>query len=58
MAPNGHPLWTSPRALITPHVANPPNTMDRDLARRVRENVRRFAAGEDLLAAVDPAQGY
>ena len=34
---------TSPRALITPHVANPPATMDRDLAKRVTENVRRFA---------------
>ena len=22
--PDGHPLWDSPRALITPHVANPP----------------------------------
>ncbi len=23
--PDGHPLWRSPRALITPHVANPPS---------------------------------
>ena len=50
--PDGHPLWDSPRALITPHVANPPATMDRDLAKRVQENVRRFAAGEELLAPV------
>ena len=28
--------------------------MDRDLAKRVRENVRRFAAGEELLAPVSP----
>ena len=34
--PDGHPLWSSPRALITPHVANPPSAMDRDLAKRVR----------------------
>ena len=34
--PDGHPLWTCPNALITPHVANPPNTMARDLAKRVR----------------------
>ncbi len=56
--PDGHPLWDSPRALITPHVANPPSTMDRDLAKRVQENVRRFAAGEDLLAPVKSDRGY
>jgi D-3-phosphoglycerate dehydrogenase len=56
--PDGHPLWDEPRALITPHVANPPATMDRDLAARVQENVRRFAAGEDLLAPVKSDRGY
>jgi D-3-phosphoglycerate dehydrogenase len=56
--PNGHPLWASPRAIITPHVANPPSTMARDLAKRVQENVRRFGAGEDLLAPVDLGAGY
>jgi D-3-phosphoglycerate dehydrogenase len=56
--PDGHPLWDSPRALITPHVANPPSTMDRDLARRVAENVRRFGAGEQLEAPVSPQNGY
>ena len=56
--PDGHPLWASPRALVTPHVANPPSAMDRDLAKRVQENVRRFAAGEELLAPVDAASGY
>ena len=56
--PDGHPLWTSPRALITPHVANPPSTMNRDLAKRVEENVRRFAAGDKLLAPVIPDRGY
>jgi D-3-phosphoglycerate dehydrogenase len=56
--PDGHPLWTAPNALITPHVANPPEAMMRHLAARVRENVRRFAAGEDLLAPIDPEAGY
>jgi D-3-phosphoglycerate dehydrogenase len=56
--PDDHPLWRSPRALITPHVANPPSSMDRHLARRVRENVRRFGAGEPLLAPIDRARGY
>jgi D-3-phosphoglycerate dehydrogenase len=56
--PDGHPLWASPHALITPHVANPPSAMNRDLAKRVQDNVRRFAAGEELLAPVSPDRGY
>ena len=54
--PDGHPLWEL--ALITPHVANPPNTQARDLAKRVEENVRRYVHGEELLAPVSPEQGY
>jgi phosphoglycerate dehydrogenase-like enzyme len=56
--PDGHPLWDEPRALISPHAANPASAQDRHLARRVQENVRRFAAGEALLAPVDPEAGY
>jgi D-3-phosphoglycerate dehydrogenase len=56
--PEGHPLWREPRALITPHVANPPAAMGPALAERVRENVARFAAGEELLGRVDPGTGY
>jgi D-2-hydroxyacid dehydrogenase (NADP+) len=56
--PDGHPLWSEPRALITPHVANPPSAQWRHLAKRVEENVRRFAAGEELVAPVDAERGY
>jgi phosphoglycerate dehydrogenase-like enzyme len=56
--PDGHPLWSEPRALITPHIANPPATLRRYLAKHVEENVRRFARGDDLLAAIDPDAGY
>jgi D-3-phosphoglycerate dehydrogenase len=56
--PNGHPLWASPYALITPHVANTATTMARDLAKREQENVRRYAAGEELLAPVNLDAGY
>jgi phosphoglycerate dehydrogenase-like enzyme len=56
--PDGHPLWREPRALITPHVANPSATLRRYLAEHVRENVTRFAAGEPLLAAIDVDAGY
>ncbi|WP_369052740.1 D-isomer specific 2-hydroxyacid dehydrogenase family protein [Kineococcus terrestris] len=56
--PDGHPLWTHERALVTPHVANPPQLQAGALAERVAENVRRFAAGEDLLGVVDVDAGY
>jgi D-3-phosphoglycerate dehydrogenase len=56
--PNGHPLWSEPRALITPHIANPSATLRRYLARHVQENVARFANGEPLLSSIDPEAGY
>ncbi len=56
--PEGHPLWSEPRALITPHVANPEATMLRYLADHVRENVARFAAGEPLASVIDLDAGY
>ncbi|MCC7109309.1 MAG: hydroxyacid dehydrogenase [Deltaproteobacteria bacterium] len=56
--PTGHPLWSSERCLITPHVANTPEMAVPVLSRRVTENVRRFAAGAPLLGVVDVAAGY
>ena len=56
--PDGHPLLREPRALITPHIANPDATLRRYLAELVRENVARFAAGEELLSRIDPEAGY
>ncbi|WP_432533855.1 D-isomer specific 2-hydroxyacid dehydrogenase family protein [Kineococcus arenarius] len=56
--PDDHPLWNEPRALITPHVANPPQLQSGGLAARVEDNVRRFAAGEDLVGVVDVDAGY
>jgi phosphoglycerate dehydrogenase-like enzyme len=56
--PDGHPLWTEPRALITPHVANPDATLRRYLAHLVQENVRRLDAGEPLVSTIDPGAGY
>ena len=56
--PDGHPLWTAPGVLITPHTANT-QAMGRPLlAKRVRENVRRRIAGDDLLGPVDVDLGY
>jgi len=56
--PDGHPLWELPTALITPHVATPPEAERRHFAARVRENVRRLAAGEPLEGVIDPEGGY
>jgi phosphoglycerate dehydrogenase-like enzyme len=56
--PDGHPLWSEPRALITPHVANTRVQLDAALVRRVEQNVGRFIAGEPLLGVIDPVAGY
>jgi D-3-phosphoglycerate dehydrogenase len=56
--PAGHPLWSHPDVLITPHVATPPDSERRQMARRIRENVERLAAGEPLVAVVDRDAGY
>lgn len=56
--PDGHPLWSAPNCLITPHIANTPEMGLELLVPFVAENVRRFCAGEDLLAPVDVALGY
>lgn len=56
--PAGHPLWSQPACLITPHVACPGYIARRYLLERVAENVRRFGSGRPLLGMVDPVAGY
>ena len=56
--PPGHALWALRNALITPHVASTPEMGEGFLAERVTENVRRFAAGRDLMGVVDQRLGY
>jgi D-3-phosphoglycerate dehydrogenase len=56
--PAGHPLWSHPDVLITPHVATAPEAEVRHAAERIRANVERFANGEELLGIVDRAAGY
>ena len=56
--PQGHPLWTEPRCLITPHVGNTPEMGRPLLEARVAENVARFGSGAPLLGTVDIEAGY
>ena len=55
--PADHPLWQMDNVIITPHVAAFGGASDRHRL-LVRENLRRFVAGEPLYNVVDPAQGY
>src|ERR1019366_7343913 len=56
--PDGHPLWQLENCIITPHTADTPEMIERLLARRIQDNVARFAAGQALTGLVDPAAGY
>jgi phosphoglycerate dehydrogenase-like enzyme len=56
--PDGHPLWTETRALISPHSANPAHLLMPRLAERVGENVRRYIAGEELVGIIEVERGY
>jgi phosphoglycerate dehydrogenase-like enzyme len=56
--PDGHPLWTEERCIITPHTADTPEMTRQPLALRIRDNVARFAAGEPLTGLVDAVAGY
>jgi phosphoglycerate dehydrogenase-like enzyme len=56
--PQGHPLWSLPNALITPHVSAVTRSFwDRETA-LMTENVRRYLGGETLLNLVNKQAGY
>lgn len=56
--PDDHPLWSAPNCIITPHVGNTPEMARPLLAERVRDNVARYARGDDLIGPVDLRRGY
>ncbi len=56
--PDGHPLWSEPRAIITPHSADTPEMTTPLLAERVKTNVRAFLNHSKFEGIVDPEAGY
>ena len=56
--PDGHPLWELDNCVITPHVGNTAEMGLPLIADRVRDNVARWIAGDDLLGPVDVNLGY
>jgi phosphoglycerate dehydrogenase-like enzyme len=53
-----NPLWESPTALISPHVAGFSPRYDERAAALFAQNLARYLAGEPLLNVVDKARGY
>ena len=56
--PGEHELWALPNVIITPHVSAGSDVRIERLWMLLRENLRRFVAGEPLLSVVDKTRGY
>ena len=56
--PAGHPLWSMPNVIITPHIATSSDYRSDRTVVLVVENVRRYLRGDRLLSVVDLAAGY
>ena len=56
--PSGHALWKFPNVIITPHVAGQSDNVQTRRLALLKENIRRFVAGEKLLNVVDKDKGY
>lgn len=56
--PPSSPLWTMPNVIITPHSSSDSDVDEDSRWIVVRENLRRYVAGERMLSVVDPSRGY
>jgi phosphoglycerate dehydrogenase-like enzyme len=56
--PPGHRLWSLPNVIITPHVAAGSDLRIERLWVILRENLRRYVAGEPMLSVVNVERGY
>lgn len=56
--PSDSALWHLPNVIITPHVSAYTPLADQERNALLRENLRRYASGEPMLAVVDIERGY
>jgi len=56
--PPDNPLWRAPNLIITPHVSADTPASQANYALLLRENLRRYVAGEAMLSVVDIDRGY
>lgn len=56
--PKDHPLWKAKNVIITPHMAAVSDLGQAARELLLREQVRRFALGDKMLAVVDFEKGY
>ena len=56
--PDGHPLWSAPNLIITPHSADTRPMVLRLFSKRIRANVERFGEARPLIGVVDAQLGY
>jgi phosphoglycerate dehydrogenase-like enzyme len=56
--PKGHALWKFPNVVITPHTSGGSDNLQARLDYIVKENIRRFGAGQQLLNVVDKKAGF
>lgn len=56
--PPDHPLWHAPNVIITPHISSGSDVRGPQRELIVRENLRRYLAGEKMLSVVDLKRGY
>ena len=56
--PPEHSLWTTKNVIITPHISASSDEQMQRYWLVVRENLRRYVAGERMLNVVDIDRGY
>ncbi|GLS40027.1 glyoxylate/hydroxypyruvate reductase A [Mesorhizobium tianshanense] len=54
--PAGHPFWSHPKIILTPHIASV--TQPATAARAVIDNIKRHRAGLDPIGLIDRSRGY
>ena len=56
--PSGHPLWTHPRVIVTPHTAGGSPRRAGRVIDTFCENLKRMRSGQPLVAIIDKEKGY